>query len=318
MLKSNGTILKALAVTALIALVMMQLSGCNGSGSSGGVSAPAPSGTGTLKLAITDKQSDAFAKVVISIREIRIVPAGRENAPDDDPRLPVVARFESPKVIDVMLLQFVQQTLGEVVLPAGTYNQIRLILEPNPNGQSQEPVNYVTLRTDPDSKHALKTPSGQTSGLKILGHVVVNANVINAVMIDFDPNSAIVVRGNGDYILKPTGIRIVRTAGELTQFGSISGSVISTFKDWSSATVSVRRRGAINDADPVAAGKIFSNYSSGMWQAPFAVFVPPGASGVSYKTFVSANSFRLYSSAPVGVTEGQTSYLGDITLDPLP
>ena len=286
-------------------VALFQFQGCSG----GGDTAP----TGTLKLSITDKMSDEFNNVVISIREIRVVPAGKEGASDNDPGLPVVVHFATPKVIDVMRLQFIQEALGDVVLPAGTYNQVRLILEPNPNGQ-QQPVNYLVLKSDHTTKIPLTTPSAQQSGLKVLGPIEIKPGIINALMIDFDPNTAIVARGNGDYNFKPTGIRLVRMSDMLTQFGSISGAVFSTFKDWSSATISVKRRGAVNDVDPIAAGRIFSNFTSGAWQSPFAAFVPPGSPTVSYKTFISANGFSLYSSSMVSVTQRQTTDLGIIPL----
>ena len=304
MARKSWTILKSVAVLATAVVALCLLNGCSG----GGGSAPA----GTLKLAITDKLSDSFANVVISIREIRVVPAGMEHKADNDPGLPVVVRFTTPRIIDVMQLQFVQQALGDVVLPAGTYSQVRLILEPNPNGQGQPPANYLTLKTDPGSKLPLTTPSAQQSGLKILGPIEIKPGIINAVMIDFDPNTAIVVRGNGDYNLKPTGIRLVQLADVLTQYGSISGNVIM-FDRWSSATVSVKRRGLVNDLDPIAAGRIFSNFTSNAWQAPFAAFVP-GSASVTYKTFVAANGFRTYSSPAVGVTQGVGTSLGDIVL----
>jgi len=306
MLGKALSVLKISSVLAAAALALLQIQGCGGGGGT--------ASTGTLKLAITDKMSDNFQNVVISIREIRVVPAGRENAPDTDPGLPLVVRFATPKVIDVMQLQFVQQALGDVVLPSGTYSQIRLILEPNPNGQGQQPVNYLVLKSDLVTKIPLTTPSAQQSGLKVLGPIEIKPDIINAVMIDFDPNTAIVARGNGDYNLKPTGIRLVRMSEMLTQYGSISGVVSSTFKDWSSATVSVKRRGAVNDIDPIAAGRIFSNFTSNAWQSPFAAFVPPSSPTVSYKTFVTANGFRLYSSSAVSVLQGQTTDLGTIPL----
>ncbi|MFA7402842.1 MAG: DUF4382 domain-containing protein [Pelobacteraceae bacterium] len=294
-------------VTATAALFLFQ--GCSGGGNSG---SPAP--TGTLKLSITDKMSDEFNNVVISIREIRVVPAGRENALDSDPALPVVVTFATPKVIDVMQLQFVQQALGEVVLPTGTYSQIRLILEPNPNGQGQQPSNYLVLKSDLAIKIPLTTPSAQQSGLKVLGPLEIKPDAITQVMIDFDPNTAIVARGNGGYNLKPTGIRLVQMSTTLTEYGSISGTILSTFKDWSSASVSVKRRGAINDADPIAAGRIFSNYTGGAWKAPFALFVPPSSPTTSYKTFINANGFRLYSSSSVSVMQSRATELGSISL----
>ena len=148
-------VLKVSTMLATATIALFQFQGCGGSSDS---AAP----TGTLKLSITDKVSDDFKNVVISIREIRVVPAGKENASDNDPGLPVVVSFATPKVIDVMQLQFVQQALGDVVLPAGNYNQIRLILEPNPNG-NQQPVNYLVLKSDlTNTKIPLTTPSGQT------------------------------------------------------------------------------------------------------------------------------------------------------------
>lgn len=306
MLRKALSVLKVSTVLAAAALALLQIQGCGGGGGT--------ASTGTLKLSITDKMSDNFQNVVISIREIRVVPAGRENAPDSDPGLPLVVRFATPRVIDVMQLQFVQQALGDVVLPSGTYSQIRLILESNPNGQGQQPANYLVLKSDLVTKIPLTTPSAQQSGLKVLGPIEIKPGIINAVMIDFDPNTAIVARGNGDYNLKPTGIRLVSMAEMLTQYGSISGMVSSTFKDWSSATVSVKRRGAVNDIDPIAAGRIFSNFTSGAWQAPFAAFVPPSSATISYKTFITANGFRLYSSSAVGVVQGQTTDLGTIPL----
>ncbi|WP_328747038.1 DUF4382 domain-containing protein [Geomonas anaerohicana] len=300
-----------IAICAIIA-TMVYLGGCGGGG--GGAS------TGTFKLAITDKPSDAYQNLVISIKEIRVVPAGHENAADNDPALPVLARFNpQEKVIDIMTLQFVQQALGEIVLPAGTYRQIRLVLYPNPNG-NQAPVNYLTLKSDPNNKIPLTTPSGQTSGLKILGPIEVKPGVINAVMIDFDPNTAVVKRGNsGEYNFKPTGIRMIQMANVLNQFGSIIGNVSNTLQNWSSATVSIKRRGTINDAAPIASGQIFAAYTSGKWQAPFSAFVPasdPNDPSWGYKTFISSNGFTLYSSAIVPVVQGQARDLGQIVLVP--
>lgn len=307
MFRKALSVLRITTVLAAASLALFQIMGC-----SGGSDAPA---TGTLRLSITDKMSDNYQNVVISIREIRIVPAGKENAQDNDPGLPVVVSYTTPRVIDVMQLQFIQQALGDdVVLPAGNYHQLRLILADNPNGQ-QPPVNYLILKSDSTgTKIPLTTPSGQQSGLKVLGPIEIKTGIINALMIDFDPNTAIVPRGNGEYNFKPTGIRLVRMADMLTQFGSISGTVSSTFKDWSSATVSVKRRGAINDTDPIAAGRIFSNYTSSAWQAPFAAFVPASSPTVTYKTFVSANGFSLYSSATVSAVQGQTTDLGTVLL----
>ena len=288
----------------LAALLFVQLTGCSGSSSTS-------TSTGTLKVGITDKQSDSFANVVVAIREIRLVPAGMEGAADNDPRLPLLVSYATPHSVDVLTLRFQQELLNTVVIPAGTYNQVRLILEPNPNGQA-DPVNYLTLKSDPTVpkvKIPLKTPSGQQSGLKIVGRFEVKPGIINAILLDFDPNTAIVVRGNGDYNLKPTGIRIVQTTDYLASFNALTGTVASTFKDWSSATLSVVPQGS---STPIAAGRLFSNFTSSRWEAPFSAFVPDG----TYRVHVQANRFNTYSSPPTTVAGGVEKSLGVILLVP--
>lgn len=298
----------AVIAICVIVAAFTYLAGCSGGGDD--------ATKGTLKLSITDRQSDSFGKVVIAIREIRVVPKGLEGAVDTDPNLPVLARFTTPMVVDVMTLRFKQEVLGDIILPAGNYSQIRLILEPNPTG-NRPPVNYLTLKSDVNGTHIpLDTPSSQQSGLKVLGPIKVEAGVINAVMIDFDPNTAIVSRGNGGYNLKPTGIRMVQMANELPQFGSIVGNVSSSFGHWSSATVAIKRRGTVNDTDPIAAGRIFASYTSGKWQAPFSAFVPAAGGSLGYKTFITTNGFALYSSQAVSVVQGQATDLGEIVLTP--
>ena len=293
-----------------VVLATLLFHGCSGGGEGS-------SATGTLKVAITDRPANDFKEVWLSIREIRVVPTGMENAADNDPGLPLVNHFDTARSIDVMQLRYKQQLLGEAVLRAGTYSQIRLILDPNPAAPAA-PVNYVVLNSAPGTKVPLTTPSAQQSGLKVLGPLEVQPGVINAVVIDFDPNTAIVARGNGDYNFKPTGIRLVRMADVIQNYGTLAGNVISAFKDFSSATVTIKRRGVINDVDSIASGMIFSSYTSGRWQAPFAAFVPYTTSSIRYRAFVSANRFQLYSSPLSSVVAGQTTDLGDILLSPAP
>lgn len=295
----------SVVVVLLLAVVALaQLSGCSGGGGSAATS-------GTLQVGLTDKQSDAFQQVVVTIREVRLVPAGLENAPDDDARLPVVVSYGTPHSVDILTLRFQQELLGTIIIPAGKYNQVRLILEPNPSGQGRDPVNYLTLKSAPLVKIPLTTPSAQQSGLKVLGQFEVKPGIINAILLDFDPNTAIVARGNGAYNLKPTGIRIVQPADPLTSFGSLSGTVVSTFKDWSSAAVTVVPQGGTS---AIAGGTIFSNLSSSRWEGAFSAFVPGG----TYRVHVQASGFAPYSSPLKPVISGSDTPLGDVLFTPLP
>lgn len=267
-------------IVLLAVMGFAQLPGCSGGGGS------SSSDTTSLQVSLTDKASDDYAAVFIAIKEVRVVPAGMENAKDSDPGLPVIATFNPPLVVDILSLRFQQEVLGTAVLPAGSYNQVRLILAPNEKGA--EPANYLIL-TGTDEMIPLTTPSGQTSGLKVLGKFTVEPGILNAIMLDFDPNTAIVARGNGQYNLKPTGIRIVQLESPLyDDFGILSGLVRSTFKDFSSATISVWPK---ESSSPIASGTVFSNVSSSHWEAPFTSFVPAG----SYRVRVQAKGFQPYS-----------------------
>jgi hypothetical protein len=297
----------------LFGAVALFLSGCGGGGSDVGFVYTQPNGT--LRIWVTDKQSDDFEHVVVSVKEIRVVPSGKEGLPDTDKGLPVIATFPVPESIDIMSLHFQQELLGSGVIPAGTYTQVRLILEPNPSG-SVEPVNYVILKSEPGTKYPLKTPSGQQSGLKVLGRFTVEKNVIRTIVLDFDPNTAIVTTGSSEknqkFILKPTGIRIVQPASDLTRFGSLSGTV-SAAASWASAIVSVVPPGSTT---AVASGEIFSEKVEGqnLWQAPFTSFVPAG----QYRVHVQAPGFAPYSTAIATVAVEADTPLGVLTLKPAP
>src|SRR6187551_3540458 len=99
--------------------------------------------------------------------------------------------------------------LGTIQLPAGKISQIRLKLGAN---------NSIKIA---DQFIALKTPSGQQSGLKILLNTTLEAGVTYKILLDFDCARSIVSTGSGKYILKP----VIRTITEATS-GAIRGQVI--------------------------------------------------------------------------------------------
>lgn len=275
---------------------VLALAGCGGSH---GVD---NDNTALLRVALTDVPED-FASVLISIREIRVVP-GKRDGEETDPGLPLIPSFVPPLTVNILDLQFRQQLLGEAYIPVGTYNQVRLVLDPNL--PPAEPVNYVTYNDDPDTKVPLTTPSGQESGLKIVGRFEVNAGKINAIVLDFDPAKAIVEDDqSGQPLLKPTGIRIVQVEDILLTYGSISG-VVMPEGAWQSAVVSVIPEGQVL---PIAKGSVDPDSGS------FRAAVPAG----TYYILVTADGFELYSSLqdpPYEVTIGAEVEAGEIVLTP--
>ncbi|MBI2297622.1 MAG: DUF4382 domain-containing protein [Armatimonadetes bacterium] len=267
----NGLPMTHLRLAAAFA-VAVGLAGCGG-GSTGNASA-----TGQLRVALTD-QAGTYDSVVLSIREVRVVPAGQENS-NTNSTMPLVASFSPSRVVDVLTLSFQQQVLGTVILPAGNYHQLRLVLDANP--AVGDPVNYLTQNGDP-AKVALDTPSGQQSGLKILGDFAVAPGVLNVVVLDFDPAKAIVQAGaSGKFLLKPTGVRIVQVSQSLAGFGSLSGAVLPAAA-WDDAVVQVI---PVGSAQAIAAGQV--NPDDGTFRA----FLPPG----EYYVRVNATGFLAYDS----------------------
>lgn len=242
--------------------------------------------TGTLQVALTDAVDPSLKEVVISIKEIRAVPNGNENQGDSG--LPLIKTFAPSLVVNVLDLAYQQEILGEALVPTGTYNQIRLILDANSDGDS--PVNYITFQDDSvvalDSDElALKIPSAQTSGLKILGKFTVLPGEITAIVLDFDPAKAIHESSTDKWILKPTGIRIVEVEDLLPQYGAITGIVLSSGLVVENAIVSVVPEG---QERPSASGLV--NPEDGSFRA----LLPEGA----YFIMIDAEGFDSPSSEP--------------------
>jgi hypothetical protein len=94
-------------------------------------------------------------------------------------------------------------------IDAGTIEQIRLILGPN----NTVKVNNIV--------YPLSTPSAQQSGLKLQLHKTFEPGVDYSLTLDFDALQSVVIKGNGNYQLKPV-IRVIDNAIS----GSIRGSVV--------------------------------------------------------------------------------------------
>lgn len=290
----------ALMVLAVI-ICLGQMAGCGDSSSA--------STKGTLKIALSDKPSNSFQQLVISIKEVRVVPAGLEALPDDDPSLPVVASYATPLQVDVLTLKFLLQSLGQVTINAGSYTQVRLILADNAAGA--DPVNYLVLAADTSgTRIPIKTPSGQTSGLKL--DCLFNVTPDNQIelVVDFDPNTAIVATGSGKYMFKPAGIRVVEVRNLPPAFGYISGT-LSSGTPWYNATVNVV---PTSGGTSVATSNVFASYSGSSWQSAFSSYVPDG----TYRVHVNSPGFIPYSSALTTVASGKENALGTINLVPFP
>lgn len=105
-----------------------------------------------------------------------------------------------PRDIDLLsLMSGVLLDLGQIALPAGPYQQLRLV--PVPNAGSGSPANAVVPSGGVET--ALSTPSGTQSGIKLNHSFTVPADTLVDLVLDFDACKSIVQQGNSRYPMKP-------------------------------------------------------------------------------------------------------------------
>jgi hypothetical protein len=178
---------------ASLACAAALISACSGGGG----------GTGRLTVRIVDGPADV-KELWLDVQKVEIQgPQGWQtlSKPSDGP-------------FDVMQLTGgVSKTLADRTLTAGTYSQLRLVL-----GSSS----WVILGDG--TRHDLTVPSGQQSGVKLVGSFTVVPNTTRDVYIDFLAFRSIFVHETGasaKYVLRPT----VRSYDKL-ETGAISGRLV--------------------------------------------------------------------------------------------
>jgi Domain of unknown function (DUF4382) len=160
--------------------------------------APQANATGTLRLSLTDAPTCGYDAVFVTIERIRVHQSS--SAGEGDAGWSDVVLDPARRVDLLQLTNGVLMALGQTALPAGKYQQLRLVLAAN---TAANPLaNSVTPAGGKET--ALTTPSGQTSGLKLNVDLQVAADKVLDVVIDFDACKSIVKRGNsGQFNLKP-------------------------------------------------------------------------------------------------------------------
>lgn len=201
-----GTTWKAFALAAAMPIA---LSACGSGGGDGGSSPP----TGTLHVTMTDAPSCGFDHVYITVSQVRV--NANAQAADNDAGWTTIT-LPAPQKIDLLsLTNGVLADLGQTALPAGQYQQVRLLLNANSGNALANSVVPAGGKEQP-----LDTPSATQSGYKIIQPFTVQPNTLVDLVLDFNACKSVVARGNGSYALKP-----VVTATPTTVSGQISGYV---------------------------------------------------------------------------------------------
>lgn len=202
------------ALMASVAVVST-LTACGGNGSA----------DGTLKLAMTDSPACGFDHVYVTVNKIRIHKSA--SATDSDSGWREINVFPAQKVDLLSLTNGALQELGSLPLPAGRYEQVRLVL-------SDTALANSLVLTGSNNEIALSTPSGQQSGYKLQAHFDVTGNQVADMVLDFDACKSIVRAGqSGNYNLKPVVAVTERLATQIEGYvdPAIASSVVVSTRD---------------------------------------------------------------------------------------
>lgn len=174
-------------------LAVASIAACGGGGGT------STADNGTLRLALTDAPACGYDAVNVTIQKVRV--HQNSSASDNDGGWSEIVLNPARRVNLLDLQNGVLEELGQTPLPTGKYTQMRLVLADN-NGAGAL-ANSVVLTSD-KSEVALKTPSGQQSGVKTNINVDIGTNQMADFVLDFDACKSVVAAGNsGQYLLKP-------------------------------------------------------------------------------------------------------------------
>ncbi len=193
------------------------LAACGGGGSAT---------TGTLRLSLTDAPACGYDNVWVTVEKVRVHQSG--SAGDADSGWSEVV-LDTPRRVDLLTLtNGTLEPLGQTALPAGSYNQMRLVLAAN---TAANPL-ANSIKPTGGTETALTTPSAQQSGLKMKIKIDVAADTVADFAIDFDACKSFVKAGNsGQYKLQPvlSVIPVVATSivGYLDPALAVAGTAVS-------------------------------------------------------------------------------------------
>ncbi|WP_034713265.1 DUF4382 domain-containing protein [Acidovorax sp. JHL-9] len=174
------------------AVLLAGLAACGGGGGDN------TAGSGTLRLALTDAPSCGYDTVNVTVSKIRVHQSS--SAGDADAGWSEIVLDPARRVDLLSLTNGVLMELGQIPLPVGKYTQMRLVLADNSTAQPLA----NSVRPTGESEVALKTPSGQQSGVKTNINIDIAENKMADFVLDFDACKSVVrAGGSGQYLLKP-------------------------------------------------------------------------------------------------------------------
>jgi hypothetical protein len=164
-------------------------------------------GNAAVRVYLTDAASDYVAAAEVTISSVQLVPGDDETG-----FVELLDAEETPATYDLLELQDgVTALLGESLVPAGTYSQLRMIVDDA----------TVTLIdgyefNDGTTMQTLFVPSGMETGIKVQTSGVIEADegTVTVMVIDFDVDQSFVIQGDPE---TPAGINGILFTPELVE-----------------------------------------------------------------------------------------------------
>ncbi len=203
----------------MVALAVIALQGCGGTGNSSG-------STGIAQVSLTDAPAAEFSNVWITVKDIWFHTSNAAG-PNDPGWLKYP--LSAPVTLDVLALSNgnMHSLWHNIHLPIGNYQQIRLLLVPTFTANPPSGHQYFNEVVEGSSTYPLHIPDA-AHGISLIGAFSVTTGGTLRLAIDFDAGEDIVEFHEGsDFVLKPRLAYFdLDNAGAIGN--SVTGSIVLT------------------------------------------------------------------------------------------
>jgi len=273
-----------------IALVTLGLTACGGGGGDSSLNPTTTSSNGSLRLALTDAPSCGYDAVNVTIKSLRVHKSS--SAADGDAGWADMVLAPARRINLLNLTNGVLEEMGQIPLGTGKYTQLRLVLADN---EPSNPMANSVLPTG-GTEVALKTPSGQQSGVKTNIDIDIAANKMADFVVDFNACKSIVSAGNsGQYLLKPVVSVIPRYVSGVSGF--VAGNLAN-----GTTSVSLQQGGVIIRATVPDTGGRFQLQPVAPGNYTLVITAPGRATTVVTGVPVSADSVTTLNNSGTALT----------------
>ena len=180
--------------------LVLAVSACGENSTQSDPVAASSSGTGTLRVEVTDAPACGMRSVQIGIAGIRL--HADATASLQDPLWREV-RLDPPVTVELLDLQNGNVApLADLQLPAGDYRQVSLVLAASDKGAA---AHHVELLSDPaGSRRSLTVPASVANGITVETSVKVLSDQTRSLVLDIDACQSVVpAAANQTYFLDP-------------------------------------------------------------------------------------------------------------------